>query len=377
MIPRMRVLVAPDKLKGSLSAKAASEAMAQGVERAGGSVSAALPLADGGEGTLEALLAAWGGELRTARVKDALGREVVARFALFDDGRTALVESAEAVGLARLGAHRDVLSRSSYGVGQLILAALGSGVDRVWVGLGGSATNDGGAGAAQALGLELVGAPCPVTARDLGRITRIERAGLEPRLAEVELVALCDVASPFTGPTGASLVFAAQKGASADEALELDRALARFAELSGYAASDTPGAGAAGGLGFGLAAFAGARLAPGADFVLDAVELERRVRDADLVLTAEGCLDAQTLQGKLVCRLGERCQRAGVPVIAFAGRVAVAPAVLAEHGLIAAFSLADGPMTEAESVARAGELLALAVERVLALSARLRRAEHA
>lgn len=132
-----------------------------------------------------------------------------------------------------------------------------------------------------------------------------------------------------------------------------------------------------GGLGFGLAAFAGARLAPGADFVLDAVELERRLRDADLVLTAEGCLDAQTLQGKLVCRLGERCQRAGVPVIAFAGRVAVEAALLAEHGLIAAFPLSDGPMTEAESLARAGELLAGAVERVLALSARLRRTEHA
>ncbi|MBE7480779.1 MAG: glycerate kinase [Polyangiaceae bacterium] len=372
----MRVLVAPDKLKGSLTAKAAAEAMARGVERAGGSVIGVLPLADGGEGSLEALLAAWGGELRSARVKGALGHEVVARLGLLEGGRTALVESAEAIGLARLSAHRDVLSASSYGVGQLIRAALDAGVERVLIALGGSATNDGGAGALQALGLELVGAPCPVTARDLDRVTRLERGSVDPRLAKVEVVALCDVSSPLTGPTGASLLFAAQKGASADEARALDRALARLAELAGFAA-DTPGAGAAGGLGFGLAAFAGARLAPGADFVLDAVELERRLRDAELVLTAEGCLDAQTLQGKLVCRLGERCQRAGVPVIAFAGRVAVEAALLAEHGLIAAFPLADGPMTEAESVARAGELLAGAVERVLALSARLRRTEHA
>ncbi|GMV17641.1 MAG: glycerate kinase [Polyangiaceae bacterium] len=376
MIAQMRVLVAPDKLKGSLTAKAAAEAMARGVERAGGSVIGVLPLADGGEGSLEALLAAWGGELRSARVKDALGHEVVARFGLLAGGRTALVESAEAIGLARLGAHRDVLSASSYGVGQLIRVALDSGVERVLIALGGSATNDGGAGALQALGLELVGAPCPATARDLDRVTRIERGGVDPRLAEVEVVALCDVSSPLTGPTGASLSFAAQKGASESEARDLDRALARFAGLSGFD-SATPGAGAAGGLGFGLAAFAGARLAPGADFVLDAVELERRLRDADLVLTAEGCLDAQTLQGKLVCRLGERCQRAGVPVIAFAGRVAVEAALLAEHGLIAAFPLSDGPMTEAESLARAGELLAGAVERVLALSARLRRTEHA
>lgn len=376
MIAQMRVLVAPDKLKGSLTAKAAAEAMARGVERAGGSVIGVLPLADGGEGSLEALLAAWGGELRSARVKGALGHEVVARLGLLEGGRTALVESAEAIGLARLSAHRDVLSASSYGVGQLIRAALDAGVERVLIALGGSATNDGGAGALQALGLELVGAPCPVTARDLDRVTRLERGSVDPRLAKVEVVALCDVSSPLTGPTGASLLFAAQKGASADEARALDRALARLAELAGFAA-DTPGAGAAGGLGFGLAAFAGARLAPGADFVLDAVELERRLRDAELVLTAEGCLDAQTLQGKLVCRLGERCQRAGVPVIAFAGRVAVEAALLAEHGLIAAFPLADGPMTEAESVARAGELLAGAVERVLALSARLRRTEHA
>lgn len=376
MIARMRVLVAPDKLKGSLSARAAAEAMARGVERAGESVIATLPLADGGEGTLDALLVARGGELRSVRVRDALGREVEARLGLLGGGRAALIESAEAIGLARLGAQRDVLSASSYGAGQLIRAALDAGVERVWVALGGSATSDGGAGALQALGLELVGAPCPVTARDLDRVTRIERAGLDPRLARVELVALCDVSSPLTGPTGASLMFAPQKGASADEAQALDRALARLAELAGFA-SDTPGAGAAGGLGFGLAAFAGARLAAGADFVLDAVELERRVGDAELVLTAEGCLDAQTLQGKLVCRLGERCQRAGAPVLAFAGRVAVEPALLAEHGLIAAFPLADGPMTEEESVARAGELLAGAVERVLRLSARLRRAEHA
>lgn len=363
-MPPMRVLVAPDKLKGSSTAQAAARAMARGVERAGHGPAVELPLADGGEGTLDAVLGALGGELRTAPIHDALGAPILARFGLLDAGRTALVESAEAVGLARLARRNAVLDATSFGVGELIRAALDQGVARVVVALGGSATNDGGAGAAQALGAELAGVPTPARARDLPSISAVDTSRMDARLGEIELVALCDVTSPLTGPAGASLMFGPQKGASPEQARELDAALAR---LAAHFTLDTalPGMGAAGGLGFGLAAFAGARLVGGASWVLDRLELERRAQACQLVLTAEGRLDEQTLAGKLVAALGGRAKALGIPVIALAGRVEVELSALAEHGIAAAFPLADRPMDEAESVARAGELLALAAERAV------------
>jgi len=359
----MRVLVAPDKLKGSATAVEAASAMAQGVVRAGGHATT-LPLADGGEGTLEAIHAALHGQRREVEVADARARPTTARLLLLDAGRSVVIESADAVGLAKHAGERRLFEGTSYGVGELILHALDVGAARILVALGGSATNDGGIGAAQALGVELVGAPRPARARDLKSVVAIDTSRLDPRLAHVELVALCDVRSPLTGPDGASRMFGPQKGASAEEALVLDAELARLAALARFDAS-TEGAGAAGGLGFALAALAGARLARGADWVLDCVGFEAALAHVDLVLTAEGSVDAQTLAGKLVARVGERAARAGVPAIALGGRVTAPAESLAAHGIAAAFALADGPMDARESMARAPELLAAAAERVV------------
>lgn len=363
---RMRVLVAPDKLKGCLTAPEAARAMARGVERVPGASAKALALADGGEGTLEVLVAALGGTTREHRVHDALGRPVAARLGLVEGGRTAIVESAEAIGLARLDGERRLLETSSYGLGELVAAALDAGAGRILVALGGSATNDGGAGAMQALGAKLDGVSTPLRARELANVAGVDRTGLDARLAEVELVLLTDVASPLLGPRGASLLFAAQKGASEHEAHELERALARFASFFELD-PELPGAGAAGGLGFGLAAIAGARLTPGAPFVLDAVGFDEHVRESDLVLTAEGSLDGQSLLGKLAVEIGRRARGLGVPAVALAGRLAVSLEALAAEGIVAAFPLADGPLDEATSLARGGELIALAAERVTRL----------
>ncbi|MBK7582221.1 MAG: glycerate kinase [Myxococcales bacterium] len=358
----MRVLVAPDKLKGCLTSVEAAAALARGAGRVPDVTTDLLPLADGGEGTLDVLRGALGGSVHQVQVMDALGTATVARLGFLGAGGTALVESAEAVGLARLGGQpRSVLESTSYGVGQLIVAALDAGVARVIVALGGSATNDGGLGALQALGLEIEGVTPPFRARDLFDLGAIDRGRIDPRLARVELVALADVASPLTGERGASLVFGPQKGATASEARRLDDALVllarRFdADPSGF------GMGAAGGLGFALAVLGGARVVGGGNYVLDAVGFDTQVAQTDLVLTAEGSLDAQTLTGKLLSQLGRRAQRFGVPVIVIAGRLEVPAQELANHGFFAAVPLSEPALELAESIRHAPELLAARAE---------------
>ena len=343
----MRVLIAPDKLKGSLTAAGAAAAMARGVERAGGGSSELLPLADGGEGTLEAVLGALGGDVHGVGVHDALGDPCQARLGILPGGRVALIESADAIGLARLGSGvRRALDSTSL------------------VALGGSATNDGGIGAAQALGAVLTGIATPARSRDLPAVDTLDLSALDARLAHVELIALCDVDSPLTGPTGASQLFGAQKGLGPADAARLDQALAALAARFSLD-SAAAGMGAAGGLGFGLAAFAGAKRVSGADWVLDAMRFDERARQSDLVLTAEGRLDAQSLAGKLVVRVGERAARVGTPAAALAGSVEVSEAQLAAHGLLAAFALGDGRVSEAESMARVAELLEAAAERAV------------
>jgi glycerate kinase len=253
------------------------------------------------------------------------------------------VESAEAIGLSALGTARDVQRTTSRGVGELILAAVEAGARQVLVALGGSATNDGGAGALQALGARLEGAPADVRAGDVARIAGVERADLLARLDGVELRLLCDVNGPLTGPAGASLLYGPQKGASEHDARELD----------------------------------GARLESGADFVLDAVRFDERARAAELILTAEGSLDEQTLAGKVVVKVGARARALGIPAIALAGRVRADAVDLAARGIAAAFPLADGAISERESISRADELLALVAERVVRTALAARRAAQA
>ncbi len=361
----MRVLVAPDKLKGSLSASQAAAAMARGVERFGRSVAEQLPLADGGEGTLDALMNARGGTLHRVRVRDARGRPVEARIGVLDQGRTAVVESADAIGLARLAPQdRRALDATSFGVGELVRAALDLGARRIVVALGGSATNDGGAGALQALGAVLRGAPCPACARDLTSVSAVDVSAMDPRLSTIEPRRALRRRQPAHGPRGRDPGVRSAEGTGPKRHVAAGPRADRFASLFTLDPRAL-GAGAAGGLGFGLAAAAGGRLVGGADYVLDSVAFDERAARADLVLTAEGRLDAQSLAGKLVVRLGQRAARLGIPVVALAGRLDVDRAALARHGIVAAHELSSRDTPESESMARASELLERAAERAV------------
>jgi glycerate kinase len=305
----MQVLVAPDKFRGTLTARQAAEAVETGWMRVrpGDDLDLA-PMADGGEGSLDALIDALGGTTHAVTVRGPLGDPVEAAYGLAEapDGRLAVVEMARASGLALLSeARRDPLSASTFGTGELIGAALGHEPDRIVVCIGGSATNDGGAGMAQALGARLLdaeGVDLGPGGAALSGLARIDTTGMDTRLRRVKMIVAGDVIDPLCGPSGASAVYGPQKGASAEDVRRLDRALAHLAAVVardlGIDLKDEPGAGAAGGLGFGLMAFCGARLRPGVDVVMEAVGLGARLERASLVITGEGKFDAQSLRGK-------------------------------------------------------------------------------
>lgn len=335
----MRVVCAPDSFKESMTAPEAAAAMARGVRRAlGGGVGGdaaievvEIPMADGGEGTTEAIVRARGGRLVPVAVRDALGRPAVGLIGLLPDldgGGTAVIEVASAVGLAMVApGERDPLRATSRGVGDLLLAALDRGVTRIVVGLGGSATNDGGAGLLKSLGAVMYDAEGRVVEASpdaLVRVARVDLAGLDPRLASLEVALACDVTNPLLGPTGATAVFGPQKGVRPESVAALDAALAVWADAleaaTGRVTRDLPGAGAAGGLGAAFLAL-GATLLPGVRVVAEAVGLEAAVAGADLVLTGEGSIDAQTFAGKAPAGVAAIAARHGVPVLAFAGRV--------------------------------------------------------
>jgi glycerate kinase len=362
----MKVVVAPDKFKGSLSAPEAARAIARGVASVvpRAEIDPA-PMADGGEGTVEALVAATGGSFREAVVTGPLGEPIRASFGMLGDGRTAVVEMAAASGLVLVPRdRRDPWRATTRGTGELLLAALDAGARRVIVGIGGSATNDGGAGLGQALGYRLLDA----SGRDLGpgggalgSLDRIDPGGRDPRLDGVEVAIACDVDNPLCGPRGASAVYGPQKGATPELVAALDRNLDHFARIVardlGPAIRDLAGAGAAGGLGGGLVAFASGRLEPGVALVIDAVDLARRLEDADLCLTGEGAIDASSAFGKTAVGVARLARGLGCPTIALAGTIGPgAEAVLAE-GIAAYFSLCPGPIALDEAIARGAELL--------------------
>lgn len=324
----MRVLVCPDKFRGTLGAAGVAEAIATGWHRARPDDELDLaPMADGGEGSADALIGD-GGRWVSCTVRGPLGDPIDAAFALRRDG-VAVIESARASGFALLSdARRDPRRTTTEGTGDLMRRALDEGASQLLVCLGGSATNDGGTGMAVALGarfLDSAGDPLSPGGAALLDLASIDLTGLDRRLATTRVVALADVRNPLTGPQGASAVFGPQKGASGDDVWVLDRALAHLAAVTwrdvGISPADEPGAGAAGGLGFGLLAFTGARLRPGAAAVAEAIELERRVREADLVITGEGSFDATSLQGKVVGYVLDLGRTAGTPVRVVAGRV--------------------------------------------------------
>jgi glycerate kinase len=305
----LRVLVAPQEFKGTLTAVEAAEAVRRGLSAAHPSWRCdLLPMADGGPGTTDALLAALGGERRVSPALDPWLRPIEAAWGLLP-GNRAVVECAAASGLLRMAPEELTLDgvrrASSYGTGQLIVAALDANVDELIVGLGGSATNDGGAGMAQALGFALLdasGHPLASGGDALRNLARIDASGAHARLASLRVLGATDVTNPLCGPTGASAIYGPQKGANAAAIEELDAALAHFAALIerdlGISVAERPGAGAAGGLGAGIIAFLGAELLSGARVVAEAAGLEARIRQADVVITGEGRLDAQTAFGK-------------------------------------------------------------------------------
>jgi glycerate 2-kinase len=323
----LRVIVAPQSFKGSADAVAVASAIARGVRRAWPSAHIEeMPLADGGEGTVRALVTATNGSLRTSRVHGPLGREIDAEWGVLGDGTTAVLEMAAASGLPLLKPNeRDARITSTRGTGELILAAAASGAHRIVIGIGGSATNDGGAGMARAFGyrfLDREGNELPEGGAALIRLGRID-GQTDPRLVRPSIEVACDVRNPLLGPEGASAIYGPQKGATPEIVRELDAALARFADVVeafvGRPIRDVPGAGAAGGLGAGLLAFLDARLVSGAELVLRTVRFDERLVGADLVVTGEGRIDRQSGYGKLTGAVAAAARRAGVPVTAVAG----------------------------------------------------------
>lgn len=369
-----RVVIAPDKFKGCLTAEAVARAIADGVLRAapGASIDLA-PVADGGEGTVETLLAAMGGEKVAVEVAGPLGEPREATFGILADGRTAVMEMAEASGLRLVPRdRRDPGAATTRGTGDLIRAALDRGASRIILGIGGSATNDGGLGMAQALGVEFLdaeGRPIGGGGLALERLASIDAAGLDPRLGGVEMIVACDVDNPLCGPRGASAVYGPQKGADPALVERLDRALANLDRVIrrdlGKSVGEVPGAGAAGGLGAGLMAFAGAKLRPGAEMLLGAIGLADRLAGADLCISGEGALDASTAYGKVVAGVAGLAEAAGVPLIALAGSIGEGADAVHARGVAAYFGIAPGPITLDESVARAAGLLERAAEQAM------------
>ncbi|MBI1886340.1 MAG: glycerate kinase [Chloroflexi bacterium] len=369
----MRIVVAPQEFKGTLSASQAAEAIGEGARRAVPQAQVELvPMADGGPGTVGAVLSTIGGRLMRTPGADPLGRRVEAEWALVGEN-TAVIEMAAAAGLWRLPPEeRDPQRTTTYGVAELIRAALDAGCRRLVVALGGSATNDGGAGMAQALGVRLLdgeGRDLPPGGAALARLERIDVSGRDRRLAECETVAAADVTNPLCGPEGASLVYGPQKGASPEAAAELDAALRRYADVIqrdlGVDVANIAGAGSAGGLGAGLAAFLRARIEPGVDVVAEVVGLRRRLAGADLIVTGEGRLDAQTAFGKTVAGVARLAQEAGVPVIVLAGVLGQGWESVLSLGVAGVEPVVRGGVSAEEAMARPAELLAETAERAV------------
>lgn len=375
----MHIVVAMDSFKGSLSSLEAGQAVARGVARVVPEARVVVrPLADGGEGTVEALAAGLGGVRHRVRVTGPLGAPVDCVYAILPDGCTAVLEMSGAAGLTLVDpARRDPLRATSRGVGEVIRDAVARGCRRFVVGLGGSATNDGGAGMLQALGygfLDGAGRPVAPGAAGLRDLCAITADHVLPELADCVFKVACDVTNPLCGPQGCSAVYGPQKGATPAMIEEMDRWLARYAALAGRlfpgrANPDHPGAGAAGGMGFAFLTFTRGVLQSGIDIVLAETRLGDCLRDADLVITGEGCLDAQSAMGKAPVGVARLAKAYGKPVVAFAGSVAPDAAVCNDRGIDAFFPILRGVSTleEAMRPAAARANLAAAAEQALRL----------
>lgn len=369
----MRIVVAPNAFKGSLSALEAATAIAEGIRIAAPDADLVLvPIADGGDGTVDALVAATQGQPRTGRVRGPLGDPIDADYGLIDGGSTAVIEMAKAAGLALVAKdRRDPRVTTTYGVGELMQRAYDEGARHFVVGIGGSATNDGGAGLAQALGYHLLdetGRELPPGGLALRRLARIHVGGVHANWKQSEVDVACDVSNPLTGPSGASAVYGPQKGATPQMVAELDAALHHFAEIIrrdlGMDVERLPGAGAAGGLGAGLVAFTGARLRPGAEMVMEALRLDERLTGASLVITGEGRIDSQTARfGKGPAAVARHAKNAGIPVVAIGGSVADETELRLLFDALEATVVEPGSLDDA--IAQARPLLVRAATRLM------------
>lgn len=364
----MKIVCAPDSFKGSIDAVAAAAAMASGIHSTMSGVSVdECPIGDGGEGTLRALTKALAGRRLPFAVSGLHGQAVAAEIACFDAEDCSFVESAEAIGIQTLAeSERDIMTASSCGVGELMIKAGEQNTARILVGLGGSAANDGGCGMAQALGIKFFDEAdrlidWPLSGGSLHRIQRIDTTHRSPVIDAAVIVALCDVTNPLTGPDGAAAVFGPQKGAGGDDIERLDKGLAHLADVVrrdlGIDIDSVPGAGAAGGLGAGLLAFAGAQLVSGIDTILATIDFPSRIDGASLCLTGEGRIDGQSLSGKACMGVARAARQAGVPVVALVGSAGPDAARCLDAGLTDYVVIGKG-LDAGESMRRAASLLA-------------------
>lgn len=370
----MRIVIAPDSFKGSLPAWEVAERIESGIKRVWPEAECIkIPIADGGEGTVQAMVRATEGEIFPVDVLSPLGNTTHTYFGMLGDGKTAVVEMALASGLPLVPKQkRNPSVTTTYGTGQLIKAALDQGCSKLIVGVGGSATNDGGAGMAQALGAKLLdedGGELTFGGGQLHNLASIDISGIDPRLKKIQTVVACDVNNPLCGMRGATAVYGPQKGADVDMVAFLDYALEHYSTVIqrdlGKAVRDIPGAGAAGGLGAGLIAFLDAELRPGVEIVLQATDFTSKVRSADLVITAEGKLDAQTARGKAPVGVARAAKQFNVPVIAMAGGIADEADILWDYGIDAFTAIVPYPIELEEAVKRGEFLLERAAARMV------------
>ncbi len=360
----MKIVLALDSFKESMTAKEACEAIEKGLRKVISNLECIhVPMADGGEGTTQSLVDATDGKFYTVEVTGPLGERIDARFGILGDGKTAILEMAAASGLELVPREkRDATITTTYGTGELIKAALDKGVETILIGIGGSATNDGGAGMIQALGGKLLdkeGKEIGFGGGELIKLEKIDISNLDSRLKTTKIIVACDVQNPLTGVTGASHIFGKQKGANEEQRELLDRNLKHYAEIIrkdlGKDVENVPGAGAAGGLGAGLMAFLSAELRKGVDIVVEYSKLEEKIQGADFVITGEGSIDGQTRFGKTPYGVAKTAQKYDIPVIALAGNVGKDINILYDYGFTAIFSILPRVETLEKAIANGKE----------------------
>ncbi|AJA49028.1 glycerate kinase [Clostridium pasteurianum DSM 525 = ATCC 6013] len=369
----MKIVIAPDSYKGSLSALEVANNIEKGIRRIFNNLTIEkIPMADGGEGTVQSLVDSTNGKIVNVIVKGPLGKDVTAFYGILGDAKTAIIEMAAASGLPLIPKEeKNPLITTSYGTGQLIKDALDKDCKNIIIGLGGSATNDGGVGAAKALGVKFLdkeGNNIGEGGGAVGKLNSIDISNIDPRIKDCNITAACDVDNPLCGPKGASHVFGPQKGADSSMIEFLDKNLSHYAEIIKRDLSidiiNTPGAGAAGGLGAGIMAFLNASMKRGIDIVIELTDLEQKIKDADLVFTGEGMIDFQTAFGKAPFGVAKIAKKYDIPVIAIAGGIGKDAETLYLKGFDSIFSIVDGPMTLDNAIENSSILIERTAERI-------------